>query len=173
MTTQTILLDLYDYGASEVTVTLNDPDTLVLTDTADSVTQNGVIGSRYSAVFTRVSALPAGLYAVGISVDGIPGLLYCTLSGTDGEVVTARDERAEINSELLDVLTVDVFPEESSVPPATTSILKKINWLFMWLRNKSTETATQRKLYADDTTTVVSTESVSDDGTTFTKGEQS
>lgn len=96
MTTQTVLLDLYDYGASTVTVTVNDPDTLVLTDTADSVTKNGVIGSRYSAVFTRVSVLPAGLYAVGITVNGIPGLLYCTLAGTNNETVSARLERAAV-----------------------------------------------------------------------------
>lgn len=80
---------------------------------------------------------------------------------------------ADVNAEMLDVLTIDTFPEETGVPPATTSLLKKINWLFMWMRNKSTETATQRKLFADNTTTVVSTEAVNDDGTTFTKGEAS
>ena len=63
---------------------------------------------------------------------------------------------------------------ELSAPPAANSTLRdKITWIFQWLRNKSTQTATQRRLYADDGTTVVSTETVSDDGTTYTKGEQS
>lgn len=96
---------------------------------------------------------------------------------TGSEVLTIYPDRgltsSQINAEVLDVLTVDTFPEESAVPPATTSLLKKINWLYMWLRNKSTETNTQRKLYADDTTTVVSTEAITDDNVTFTKGEAS
>lgn len=80
---------------------------------------------------------------------------------------------AEVNAEVLDVLNVDTFAEESSVPPSTTSLRKKIGWIFMWMRNRSNQTSTQRKLYADDATTVVSTETVSDDGTTYEKGEAS
>lgn len=80
---------------------------------------------------------------------------------------------SQVNAEVLDVLNVDTHAELSSPPAATSSLKDKLTWLFMWMRNKSTETATERKLYADDTTTIVSTETVSDDGTTFTKGEAS
>jgi hypothetical protein len=96
MTTQTLLLDIFDYGAAPVTVTLHNPDTMVLADTADTVTQNGVNGCRYVAVFTRVSVLSAGVYAVGIEVNGIPGLLYCTLTGVDGETAIVRGERSSL-----------------------------------------------------------------------------
>ena len=96
MTTQTLLLDLFDYGSSPVTVTVHNPDTLVLTDTADTVTKNVVNGCRYVAVFTRDSVLAAGVYAVGIEVNGIPGLLYCTLTGVDGETAIARAERPSL-----------------------------------------------------------------------------
>jgi hypothetical protein len=78
---------------------------------------------------------------------------------------------AQVNAEVLDVLNVDTFAELSSVPAATSSLRAKLTWLFMWARNKSTQTSTQRKLYLDDGTTVVGTEAVSDDGTTYTKGE--
>jgi hypothetical protein len=44
---------------------------------------------------------------------------------------------------------------------------------FMWFRNKSTQTSSQRRLFADDGSTAVATEAVSDDGTTYTKGEAS
>jgi hypothetical protein len=102
MTTQTILCNLYDYGAATVAVTVHDPATLVLTDTANTVTKNGVNGSRYAAVFTRVSVLPAGVYAVGVVVNGVPGLLHATLAGVDGEVVSARSEiAAELDSATL------------------------------------------------------------------------
>jgi len=80
---------------------------------------------------------------------------------------------ADINAQMLDVLSVDTFAELSSPPAATSSLKDKLTWMFQWFRNKSTETATERKLFADDTTTVISTEAVSDDGTTFTKNEAS
>jgi hypothetical protein len=80
---------------------------------------------------------------------------------------------AQVNAQVLDVLSVDTFGELSSPPAATSSLKDKLGWLFMWARNRSTQSATQRKLYADDATTIVSTETVGDDGVTFTKGEAS
>jgi hypothetical protein len=94
MTTQTVQLDLYDYGAATLTVTLRDPDTLAVVATADSVTQSVNLGTRYDAVFSTLVA--AGVYAVGVVQSGVPGLLYCTLAGTDGETVTARGERVDV-----------------------------------------------------------------------------
>lgn len=79
---------------------------------------------------------------------------------------------ADVNAQMLDVLTTDTFAELASPPSATSSLKDKITWLFQWMRNKSTQTSTERKLYADNTTTVISTSAVSDDGTTFTKGEE-
>ena len=78
---------------------------------------------------------------------------------------------AQVNAQVLDVLSVDTFGELGSPPAATSSLKDKLVWLFMWARNKATATSSQRKLFADDTTTVVSTETITDDGTTFTKGE--
>lgn len=78
---------------------------------------------------------------------------------------------AQVNAQVLDVLSVDTFGELTAPPAATSSLKDKLVWLFMWARNKATATATQRKLYADDGTTVASTETITDDGTTFTKGE--
>lgn len=56
-------------------------------------------------------------------------------------------------------------------PPATTSWIVKMNYLYKAWRNKSTQTATDFKLYADDATTVDHKATVSDDGTTFVRGE--
>ena len=79
----------------------------------------------------------------------------------------------EVKTQVLDVLTVDTFAELTAPPSATSSLKDKLIYLFMWARNKATETSTQRKLFADNGTTVVSTETVGDDGTTFTKGKAS
>jgi hypothetical protein len=78
---------------------------------------------------------------------------------------------AQVNAEVVDVLSVDTFAELTAPPAATSSLKDKITWLFMYARNKVTQTATQRKVYRDDTTTVAGTSATSDNGTTFTKGE--
>jgi hypothetical protein len=78
---------------------------------------------------------------------------------------------ANVNAEVLDVLSVDTFAELSAPPAATSSLKDKITWLFMYARNKVTQTAIARTLYRDDTTTVAGTSATSDNGTTFTKGE--
>jgi hypothetical protein len=78
---------------------------------------------------------------------------------------------AEVNAQVVDALSVDTYAELSAPPAATSSLKDKITWLFMYARNKVTQTAGQRKLYRDDGTTVAGTSGTSDDGTTFTKGE--
>jgi len=88
-----------------------------------------------------------------------------------GRIAAALDSDAfeSINAQVVDALSVDTYAELSSPPAATSSLKDKITWMFMMLRNKVTQTSTQRKLHADDNVTVVGTESVTDDGTTYTK----
>jgi len=98
------------------------------------------------------------------------GLCFVSITAIGGlENLSAGD----VNAEMLDVLSVDTFAELSAPPAASSSLKDKLTWLFMWARNKSTESATERKLYADDTTTVVSTEGVTDTSGVFTKTEAS
>ena len=136
--------------------------------------------------FLRIGALGAGLTALAsqASVNTIDDFLDTEIAAIQTAVVTTIPAAitaataplatpAQVNAEVLDVLNVDTFAELAAPPAATSSLRAKLTWLFMWARNKSTETATQRKLFADDTTTIVGTEAVGDDGTTFTKGEAS
>lgn len=78
---------------------------------------------------------------------------------------------AQVNAEMVDVLTVDTFAEVGQETPAATNTLAKmIRYLFKAWRNKKTQTATDFKLFADDAMTVDQKASVSDDGTTTTIG---
>ncbi len=81
--------------------------------------------------------------------------------------LTGPDVRAEV----MDVLTSEVFAELSAIPGASSTILDRISLLFTLARNKMTQTSTLQTLFADDGTTAIGTASVSDNGTTFTKGE--
>lgn len=80
---------------------------------------------------------------------------------------------AQVNAEVLDVMVTDTFAEPSGVPAATASIVDKLGYVTAKTRNKSTQTATTFTLRNDADSGDISTNTVSDDGTTFTKGEDS
>lgn len=101
-----------------------------------------------------------GLLATGGGVgtcDGIKGL-----AGTGG---------VDIRGQLSD-LSVTTYAEPGQETPAATNTLAvKIGYNFKAWRNLSTQTATAYKLYNDDAVTVDQKSAVSDDGTTFSRGE--
>ena len=69
--------------------------------------------------------------------------------------------------------TAGATTELSAIPSATASFWDRISFLFMRGRNKMTQTSSTTTLYKDDGTTSVGTSTVSDDGTTFTRGKAS
>lgn len=195
MTTQTIQFETVspsEIGSGTITAFLFSGATL--TATLSSISENATLKGRHTGT---VADIAAGTYRLVIKFDGYtisdPEEVV-TLLTTVGTYVASRPAEldsaarvkldatqpdyapalaADINAELLDVLDVDTFPELSSVPPSETTLRSMIQWLFMWARNKSTQSATQRKLFADNESTVVSTESVGDSAGVFTKGEAS
>lgn len=174
--------------------TVAAPDTEVTGNTITVEERTNAKG-MFRASIDRTTALPAGDYIL-VLLQGALGAAvgYFTFSGTDGETATetpvtavldsatrvkldatqpdyAPATPAQVNAQVLDVLSVDTFAELTAPPAATSSLKDKITWLFMYARNKITQTAIARTLYRDDTTTVAGTSTTSDDGTTFTKGE--
>lgn len=80
--------------------------------------------------------------------------------------------KADVNAEVLDVLNVDTFAEPGKeAPPTPTTLVKKIGYLYKFLRNKKTQTATTLSVFADDESTVDQQATISDDATTYTHGE--
>lgn len=82
-------------------------------------------------------------------------------------------DAAAINAEVVDALATDTYAEAGSIPAATVSLAAKIGFLYMLARNKMTQTATTTTLRNDADSGNVGTSTVSDDGTTFTRGEWS
>ncbi len=79
---------------------------------------------------------------------------------------------ANVNAEVVDALNVDTYPEPGQgAPPSTASLVAKIGYLMKAWRNRSTQTASQYSLYADDGTTVDQKATFSDNGTTADRGE--
>lgn len=124
---------------------------------------SGTAGAVLSAVNTKTTNLPSD------PADQSAVEAAITAATTGLSTLTTAD----VNAQVLDVLNVDTFAELSAVPTATPTLRQMIQFAFMWFRNKSTQTSSQRRLFADDGSTAVATETVSDDGTTYTKGEAS
>lgn len=94
------------------------------------------------------------------------------VSGSVIEEVENRATPAQVNTEVADVISTDAQAEPGQGAPAVNASLgAKINYLYKWARNKVTQTTTERKHYADDGSTVDQKATVSDDATTFTRGE--
>jgi hypothetical protein len=91
----------------------------------------------------------------------------------NGAAIAALNDvsTAQVNAEVLDVLTVDTFAEPGSVPAATSSIKDKISWLFTMNRNKVTQTATTQSIKNDSGAGNIATAAVSDDATTYSRNE--
>ena len=149
------------------------------TITATRSINNETYGAVQGAIAFLRTESSKHYYTLAFDVDDRPAaegqVRYKFEDGTYTRYVVLRTVNlvtvAQVNAQVLDVLSVDTFGELGSPPAATSSLKDKLVWLFMWARNKATATSSQRKLYADDVTTVVSTETITDDGTTFTKGE--
>lgn len=78
---------------------------------------------------------------------------------------------AEVQSEVQDALDAAVSEPAQGAPAANASISTSIKLLYKAWRNKSTQTSTQYSLYNDDAATIDHKATVSDDGTTLTRGE--
>lgn len=84
------------------------------------------------------------------------------LLATPAEVETAVDARLDAaNTEL------------ASVPTTAGSLRQMIQFAFTWIRNKKTVTSTTESLKKEDASTELGSATLSDDGTTFSKGEMS
>lgn len=104
------------------------------------------------------------------SVGSVTGNVGGNVTGSVGSL--GATAKSDVNTEVVDALNVDTYAEPGQgTPAATATLAAKLNYLYKAWRNRNTQTATQWKLYADDATTVDQKAAVSDDGTTFDRGE--
>lgn len=92
MSTQSVQIVTFDYGASLSSVTLRNKSTDVLVATADSCAEVTADSGLYLAVFGGVSVIPTGDYRLRAVIGGKPLNRYVTLAGVDTEVAVAASE---------------------------------------------------------------------------------
>ena len=79
---------------------------------------------------------------------------------------------AEVKTQVVDALTVDTYAEPGqTAPPATTTILGRLQWIYKAWRNKVDQSGSQYKLYNDAGDTVDNKSALTDDDTVFQKGK--
>lgn len=94
-----------------------------------------------------------------------------SISGTKTTLDALNDlSAAQVNAEVLDVLNVDTFAEPTGVPAATDTLVTKLGYLYMALRNRVDVTSTKKTFY-DDAGTAEWEKDLSDDGTTYSESE--
>jgi hypothetical protein len=156
-------------SAARVTLAASQPDY----DLPTNAELNAALAASDDATLAAIAAEAVKTSAIKAKTDNLPtdpadqSLLEAAITAATSPLATP----AQVNAQVLDVLSVDTFSELTAPPAATSSLKDKITWLFMYARNKVTQTAIARTLYRDDTTTVAGTSTTSDNGTTFTKGE--
>ena len=166
-----------------------DLDTVVV-DVAglDGAAMRGTDSAALASVCTEArlaeldaANLPTDVAGVQSDTDNIQTRLPAALVGgridadigaKTGNVALSTQEKADVNVEVVDALNVDTYAEPGqATPPATTTLVQKISYLFKAWRNRNTQSATQYGLYNDDAVTLDQKATFADDGTTADRGE--
>ncbi len=154
-------------GTPAVEIYEDGSDTQITSAETLTASADSVVGFNRLAVDLNDSGFETGkTYTVVLSggtVDSVSVVGRIIGVFSVGRYASATDIKSSV---------VGSATTEPTSPPAATATLEaKINWLFLLFRNKKTVTDTEQKFYADDASTVVGKETLSDDGTTMTKGE--
>jgi len=127
---------------------------------ADRITFSPSVGASVGSGITY-EILPNA----GVDVQSLRG----ANSGLDqpGFLINGR-----VDADVTNSLATDTYAEPGQeAPGATVSLATKIGYLYKFLRNKITQTSTTLSVFADDASTVDQKATVSDDATTYTRGE--
>lgn len=145
---------------------------------ASGVFGNQKLGDAISVTYDQAVLIHADVDAIledtGTTLDGIVDTLTTEMAKvpkSDSTVTFNATALASINAEVVDAIHVDTHSELTAVPAANASLVDKVNWLFTLARNKLLQTATTSTLRNDADGADIATSTVSDNGTTFTRGE--
>jgi hypothetical protein len=133
--------------------------------TVDNVVDSIKVDTASSLIW--IASAHANIVTVDTVVDAVKIDTASTLVN-----IALLPTAATINAQVLDVMNVDTFSEPGQeAPGATNTLVKKLGYVYKFLRNKITTTSALTSIYDDTGVVVDQKATVSDDGTTFTRGE--
>lgn len=90
---------------------------------------------------------------------------------TAASIATGAIDADALAADAIDEIWDEAMTELSAVPGVTASLRDALRWLFALSRNKLTQTSTATTLRNDADSATIGASTVSDNGTTFTRGE--
>jgi hypothetical protein len=125
------------------------------------------VAGRTLDVTANTAGTPADPAGVGTLLTRVPSALTIT-----GGKVDVNDKTGfSLSTAGIDAVWAKTMVELSSVPGVTGTTLQALEWVFLLARNKVTSTSTTQVLRNDADSATIGSSPVSDDGTTFTRGE--
>jgi hypothetical protein len=121
----------------------------------------GMEANVLTATAINADAITAAKVAADVTTEIQSGLATAAALTTVGGIVDA----------ILALLDDARTEPGQGNPPVNPDTVTKIDYLYKAWRNRQTQTASEYALYADDGTTKDHEAAVSDDGTTFVRGE--
>lgn len=101
-----------------------------------------------------------------LDVGGAIGTAGAGLTNVGG---MSTSMKAEMNVEAKDVLFTDTHAELTSPPAKDAPLADKINWMFMYCKNQLEQNSGTNTLRADDSSTSVATQTITQSGGTTTR----
>jgi hypothetical protein len=134
--------------------------------TTDTNTLGTLIIRATAAACDDAEHAPIEVVAVDMQDAAGLGLSRIDAAITTLSTLTQAEAQTAVANEL------DAAGAELSAVPTTSGTLReKLNWLFQYFRNRRTVTASTETIYKENASTSLGTASISDNGTTFDKGE--
>ena len=127
------------------------------------------VGDQWQDALIVIHTAAQNLNTMDTNIDSI-----LDDTGTAGVIVASLEAAAAatVNAQVVDALATDTYAEPGQESPgATVSLSTKISYLYKAFRNKITQTATTLSIYNDAEAVVDQKATVSDDATTYTRGE--
>jgi len=171
-------------------ITSHDPDTGVLTDAESAPTYRVYEDETATAILTGSMAKlddsnTTGFYTESIACTAANGFedgktytvyIEATVDGDTGGICygfkAITPFATQMNAQVLAVLNTTTFAEPGQGNPgATISLAQKLGYLYKAWRNPNTRTSTYQNVYNDDAETIDHKATLTDNGTTFTKGK--
>jgi hypothetical protein len=114
-----------------------------------------------------------GWYSVDATIPGTGASVRWDSTGTATAVAREYfyDYGVSLSTTGVDAVWAKTMTELSAVPGVTASTFDALRWIFLLARNKIVQTSTTQTLRNDADSANISTATVSDDGTSFTRGE--
>lgn len=151
-------LDWANIGTTNATQNLSATTIKTATDIA---TQIGVAGAGLTSVAIGIGGFPVGGYATG-AIDN---------QSIATDAIGAPELATSAVNEIRDAVLAGACTEPTAVVAASPTLIAALSWLLTQSRNKITQTATLQTLLADDSSTTIAASTVSDNGTTATRGK--